>query len=540
MTEDEKWAQKNKKILMDRQVNNTIKAKIDAVFNEIREKEHPVTHERDYTLLKTLPEYCIKSEYFKKIINNLGTQICESVSSGYFGTGLSIDRFYEAMKDLADLYLLDHNRFPSLNHYAYMIEEKNIINSVLSENTIEDLKEIASREFLANLPKEIFTAYFDAEELYKQNKHILAYERALHAKNSDEDLNNIKRALIFAAMIEGDDEEATDYYKSLSFINRKTFGRFMKDGDTITEFLNVDMLIAETIRLSKTKSFSELNKSLNDFLNLTAKIYQIDAKQYNILQNIFAYYNAFEQEMILLEAMVSNKIARTPEQEERLILLKEHKNTNFASFNVDVGESDSDNENSDNDSKKFIYEYRALLWSDKETRDYFDSLSVQNQVARTPYVVSEWTKNITASNINWDVRKVAKSLNETLTENFGDKFKVVGGYSCSTGAINDADESILVADISQGGYNWLWFNVTGEQMLKNQVTVSIYATYMSDLDVNSDDSIIDRNKAVCNRLISLKQKQNPKVNNYIQTVTDIIIKEIETFINSQSTQSIYD
>lgn len=537
LVEDEKWSEKNKKILMERQVFNTIKTKIDSVFNEIVGKAHPITKERDYSLLKNLPDYCLKSDYFKKIVNNMGMQICESVSNNYFGIGMSIDNFYKAMKDLADLYMLDYSRFPSLNHYNYLITEKNLINSVLSDNPIEDIKEIETRKFLAELPDEIFTAYHDAKDLSEQKKYLPAFEKALHAHNSSKDLDNIKRALIFGAMIEGDDKEATDYYDTMFFINKKTFGRFAKEGETIINYLNVDMLIAETIRLSRTKSVSNINKDLEGFLTLTAKIYSIEKKQYDILQKIFAYFGAYEQEIMVLDAMVENHIERTLEQEERLLFLKEHKKSNFSALQVDVDESVETN--SEDDVRKLVYEYRTLLWSEKETKDYFDSLSVQNQSAKTPYVINEWTKNISAPNISWDFESVWKKLDNAMQENFGERFRVIGGDSCPTGAINDADKSIIIADISDGGYNWIWFNVVGEQMLKNQVTISIYAIYMSELDGNPNASIIERNKEICSKLLSFKQKQNPKINNYIQTITDVIIKNIEEKINTQSENDIY-
>ena len=538
LTENEKWAQRNKKILMDRQAFNTIKSKVDNAFREIVEKEHPITHEKDYTLLKNLPEYCIKSEYFKKIVNDIGMQICESVSNNYFGSGMGIDEFYRAMKDLADLYMLEHSRFPALNHYDYMIKEKNIINSVLSENPIEDLKEIESRKFLADLPNEIFTAYHDAKDLFEQKKYLPAFEKALHSNNTSVDLDNIKRALIFGAMIEGDDKDASDYYKTLSFINRKTFGRFAKDGKNMIEYLNVDMLIAETIRLSRTRSVDNINKNLEDFLTLTAVIYKADKKQYDILQKIFAYYNAYEQEIMVLDAMVENHIERTPEQEERLLFLKEHKKSNFSALQVDVDETTENEE--EGSVRKLVYEYRALSWNEKETKDYFDSLSAQNQSAKTPYVINEWSKNISALNISWNFKSVWKKLDNAMQENFGERFRVIGGDSCPTGAINDADKSIIIADISEGGYNWIWFNVVGEQMLKNQVTISIYTIYMSELDGNPNASIIERNKEICSKLLSFKQKQNPKINNYIQTITDILIKSIEEWINSQSESDIYN
>ena len=76
--------------------------------------------------------------------------------------------------------------------------------------------------------------------------------------------------------------------------------------------------------------------------------------------------------------------------------------------------------------------------------------------------------------------------------------------------------------------------------MKNQITLSLYVMYMPVMDRSLSESKIERNRIMCTKVKMLKQKQNPKINNYIANVMDLIIKELEKCLNSQSEDSIYE
>lgn len=61
---------------------------------------------------------------------------------------------------------------------------------------------------------------------------------------------------------------------------------------------------------------------LDEFLEYTCKTLDIPGSQYNILQKVFAYFEAYEQEKRILENMVNNYITRSSEQEDRLTFLQ--------------------------------------------------------------------------------------------------------------------------------------------------------------------------------------------------------------------------
>lgn len=534
LNEDMNITNRNNKILADRKVFYDIKSKVDSVFKKIQDEENPL-HGRNYELVNTLPDYCLNSKYYKDFVSKLGAAIYKSLADSYFGEGLSMDVCYQGIRDVANMLRVDKNKFPSTAHYDYMIIKNNLINSVLSENTIEDLNAIINREALdKSLPQEVFLANNDAEELYKKGKYMASINRILYIEFPDETLDMMKKWLIFAATIEGNDDEATQLYDMISYMNKKAFGRYAHEGKIVKLQMNVDMLIAEALRLSRTRSFANMNDSLHDFCDITAVIFHVESKQYSILQKVFAHLNAYEQEQIVLESMVKNEIVRSAEQEERLKFLKSRKGNGdiIADTDLTVTKDNSDN-------KKFTYEYRSLSWSEKEVREYFDSLTMKNQTTELPFVVNEWTKTVNVRGIKWDVKLVSDRIDNVLKETFEEEFHIVIPLSSPTGNISNYDYTILIANTDLNGHNWIGFQVSGEQILKNQITLSVYTMYMTITDQLSEN-IIERNKDICNKVLLMKQKQNPKINTYIQTVTDVLIKELESWINSQTESNIYN
>ncbi len=187
----------------------------------------------------------------------------------------------------------------------------------------------------------------------------------------------------------------------------------------------------------------------------------------------------------------------------------------------------------------FVYEYRSITWKENDIVNYFDALSMQNQTVLFPFVINEWTKNITVNGIKWSIENVANRINEVLIENFGEKFKVNIVESGRTGEYVDFDKTALIVNKLDTGYPWITFNVIGEQMMKNQITLSVYAMYTPAFDDNLGKSIFERNMGMCNKLLMLNEKQNPKINNYMTNLTDLIIKELEKWINNQNESNIY-
>ena len=54
------------------------------------------------------------------------------------------------------------------------------------------------------------------------------------------------------------------------------------------------------------------------------------------------------------------------------------------------------------------------------------------------------------------------------------------------------------------------------------------------------ENVYDKNSLILGKVQMLKNSQHPKMNNLIKMMTNLIIKELETWINSKREDSIYD
>lgn len=413
---------------------------------------------------------------------------------------------------------------------------------MLSEDVVSDLKKIEARDNMDSLPQKFFLANPDGEELYKAGKYEEAVNCILYTQFPDDTLNLLKKWLIFAAMVEGTDEESASFYRVLWIAYVKAFGRYLISNNKQILCWNVDMIIAEAIRLSRTNSIGNINKDLERFFEITAPIYHVENSQYDILQKVFAYLNAYEQEIIVLEAMVKNKISRSQEQEERLEFLKSSGNKKLSGSNAfrsaQTLEQHSFLDTIHNGENRLIYEYRTISWNENEIRDFFTSLSAQNQTTQLPFVVNEWNKRVTSQNVKWDTNEFIKRIGKVLQENFDNRYSIGAAKSGATGGMTELDDTIVLLD--REIYMYIGFNIVGEQIMKNQIAFSIYAMYMPEFDIDLNDNYIERNKEICDKVVMLKQSQNPKINNYMQTITELIISELENWMNVQNENSLYD
>jgi hypothetical protein len=155
-------------------------------------------------------------------------------------------------------------------------------------------------------------------------------------------------------------------------------------------------------------------------------------------------------------------------------------------------------------------------------------------------VVDEWTNSVEMQGIEWDNESIRNSLEESLTKNFGNKF-VVSIKECGVSSEGwmDTESAIVITGAEGQAMSWLSFIVSGEQIILTHMNISVYAVYRAEADVLSDN-IYERNQEIEKRVLMLRKKQNPKINNRIQAVTNLIIKELENWVNSQQIQNIYE
>lgn len=138
------------------------------------------------------------------------------------------------------------------------------------------------------------------------------------------------------------------------------------------------------------------------------------------------------------------------------------------------------------------------------------------------------------------MRKIRNNVDRVLKDNFGDRFNV-SIEKCMASAEMAMEETFAIVVSENEGQTmpWLSFLIFGEQIIINHMNISIYTLYRPD-KVDLGDNVYEQNQAIQKNVLSLKKKQNPKINNLVQIIFDLIVKELENWVNSQQSQSIYE
>lgn len=297
----------------------------------------------------------------------------------------------------------------------------------------------------------------------------------------------------------------------------------------------VDILVADAIIYKRTNNLSQMNKELKEALDLYAGVDFNKRVEFTSLANFFSAIQAYEQEMIVLDKMVEHNIPRSEDQVARLAFLHAGGARNVGktllSNQIDYAKEDG----------KIAVDYRTLSWDAQELSMYFNSASGSNRYADTPLVVAEWSKNISTNSTHWDSAIVTDALVKSIENEFGEDFSISQNQ---VGILMDGEldysDSTLLMPAKQTKYPWLGFVVVGEQISRKQVSVSLFGTYFPELDHTEESSVIQRNQKAASRAAMLKMRQNPKINNFIDTMQSVVVESLEQFFNSGAqSDSIY-
>lgn len=189
------------------------------------------------------------------------------------------------------------------------------------------------------------------------------------------------------------------------------------------------------------------------------------------------------------------------------------------------------------------YDYRFISWTVSEINSYMNLLTSEDKTLDLPMVVAEWNKKIPQKNIRWSTDAMQVYLDKYLHENFGDLY-TTKIKNCGAVLSNEVEyePSVYIEATDSAKYPWLSFVVTGEQLTMTQVSFAIYALYLPTKDSQCTQAVdtIEQNQKYQNRLITLKQAQNPKIKNYIESINEILISGLEAWLNNNNTSSMYD
>lgn len=238
--------------------------------------------------------------------------------------------------------------------------------------------------------------------------------------------------------------------------------------------------------------------------------------------------------MTLLNKMITLDLPRTPEQEKRLSFLKNSSSIDSCQTisnvvcNAEMGVANKE---------EVLYDHRFLAWGTSEIQGYFNSLTLNNQRHIVPIVVDEWNKDVSIVGAQWDCASIIEQVKNTLEGSFGSTLKcsIVESGASVAGWV-DTIPSIYIEPTETARQKELSFVLTGDQLTMSQT----HFTIMVLLTSASVEDIHDHNQAFGVKSIAIKEKHNPRVEAYINTVKNILIEEIAAWANGiNNMQDIY-
>lgn len=417
-----------------------------------------------------------------------------------------------------------------MKHFDYYMANNAIVSILDKDDPIGDIQKISGIKNMHELvPNSIFEI-IDLKKYWEEGNTEKALDTLFLVNVEEADLINLKKWIIISAINEGASDNDSKKYAVLMNLHN-TVNKIIFDSKPNCLVNSVDEIIAETIRGSYTKTFSKVDELLDVFLSRTSEWLRIDTSQYSILQKVFGYSEAYEQEKKVLEAMVEKCIPRTQEQERRLSFLQTSNVKNGYLQEESIKQDEIFQEGS------CMYEYRSVHWDVHKIDEFFESLSLRNTTVEYPFVVREWNKDVNIKNVEVDITELVIRMQNVFKESFNDRFDV--GITNIKTLDNYADyvEAVLIDETDlDTGYSWILFFVTGERINNKQVAFSIYTLYIPLLDTDVialENNIIEKNKVCAQKIKLLKEMQNPRINRHIQNVNDLIISVLEKWSNEE-------
>lgn len=505
--------------------------------------------ERDYSLFDQLSTESRQSDEFKNALQSIKDVTYESAVKAYIYDDKSVQNIMLMLKPLLYFEEIRLEIQHSLTHLDYFTLYNQDIKSVLTgcENIGEKIDKINDED---DLPmeklQELIDSIYSTADLVKQEKYQEAFDCIVCADFDESIYENCKRKLLYLSTLgnaSSTEVKSFEYMKDIInlLFQSSRLVRTSKDRNEY-QFVRipvVDMLIADSIKLDQSGMIDSIDEELKHFLSsFSVKRDEEDAEQYEVLSKFYQCIKAYKQEKIVLEFMVVNNIPRTEEQEKRLMFLKNN-NSYVNGSNL----SNAPNHISyEAEEGKIVYDYRSVSWNDSQIKSYVNAFSNDNEIMNDLMVIDDWNNNLDINNVKWNIDDLLNDLNNCLIKNYGEKYVL---NMVKSGVLEDGwieyDDSILIKEMAtHSKYPWIKFIVNAEQLTLSQVSFSIYTLYDPKEDFKNETDCFKINSAMGNKLASIILKQNPKINNYISVVKNIIISELENYLNGNSTsENIY-
>ena len=366
------------------------------------------------------------------------------------------------------------------------------------------------------------------EMLDKKMNYSFIFNRIVLADGHEPYIDDMLNALVYFAIA---DDFDVDKYTQMLRICEIYYLRDSRDINNNSKDFNVlspvDLMIAKILNYSRGGIIDNINKQLEEWLlhgYLSWHGFKKSIEICDTLSKVLHYLKARKQEEMVLEAMFKLNLPRTAQHESRLAFLKK-------------GIDDVPNIiNEKFNGQELLYDYRSIKWDSKQIKSYFENLTINQELLTTPLLIDEWKHNITVDDFVWDIDKTFDIIKETLNEEFNSRLVC---DKINTSAITDtgteAVPSIVISTNQESMYPWLSIIVIGDQLARSNVDLAIYSIFRPDKIQLNIKNIAESNSILCNKMLVLKEGQNPRITRLIESVKAIITKELEFLFNTPDT-----
>ena len=457
--------------------------------------------QRDFSFLDQMTQEYRSGNVFHDNLKKVETEYYSFLAQAFKDGEITASSMILALKDLLYFKEIRDEVQLIIASESVLQDEMTASSSIFTD--CEDVESLikAIRDFNIIDCNPTIGAFSDGVEALDNGDYKSAVKHWLYGSYSKEDFVKIKLALLHFAQDENQDIGAVELYGVYTKLCRRLFGiskvKVVDGEEKVILYPSVDMVIAEELRHIHSGSADQYDETLQDWLSNCGT--RVDRNQLDVLQNVFFHFGAFGQEQIVLEYMVKNNMPRTPDQEQRLRLLKGNGVIGAGSSSV-----------------------------------AFDTLDVQ----KFPMVIDEWQKDVSLQGIRWNDEHISQLIRDGLIRNFGDMYRVsiVQAGAAIEGWVDTLPTIHVQTKDSFVRNSELSFLISGEQITNSSIHL-IIMVLLSPADANGQ---LLESDSLYKKVVAIKENHNPRIDTFISTMKNILITELENWINQfNNDQDIY-
>lgn len=273
----------------------------------------------------------------------------------------------------------------------------------------------------------------------------------------------------------------------------------------------IQWFIAEAYAINQMGGSNVLRNKINELL----KNRRLSVEELSSLASSFMWMKAYNEEAIVLNYMLSNKMPMTAKLQERLHALSNGGGN--APVGYDVVSSDYD-----------IYvDVSSLSWQDKEYQGFFENLIFQDKELSYSLAIRDEDKDLFISK-GFSIPKIddiCKKVSELFEEEFGSETRVkkVQFNALSGNDIEKMEGFLAVTDACKQLGIFVHIARIGKKL-----NIKFYTLYMPEKEQVSNQK---------QKVMSIYKKINPIINMWENTLIETILLAIQQILNSIPTSN---